>query len=225
MSPTVIIVIVVVVVVVLALVGFLVQAQRRRHLRERFGPEYDRTVADSSSRREAERELADREKRHSKLDIRPLPEETRQRYLAQWKDTQGRFVDEPQEAIGSADRLLTQVMAERGYPTDGGYEQQLNDLSVEHARTLDHYRTARDTLHGDGADTEQLRQALVNYRAVFHDLLGGDEPKDEGKRVPVQADRHTAEDVREPVAEKAKDARVNGRETAVAHHHLDEGNR
>lgn len=191
MSPTVIIVIVVVVLVVLGAAGYLVQAQRSRHLRKQFGPEYDRAVESSSSRRAAERELAEREKRHSKLDIRPLPDDARQRYLARWTEIQGQFVDQPQEAIDAADRLLTQVMDERGYPADGGHEQQMNDLSVEHARTLEHYRTARDTLHGDGADTEQLRQALVDYRTLFHDLLGGDEP----------------------------------REAAVAHNHVDEGNR
>ncbi|GAA5161672.1 MULTISPECIES: hypothetical protein [Amycolatopsis] len=175
MSPTMIVIIVVAVVVVLGLVAVLVRSQRRRHLRERFGPEYDRTVQDSSSRRAAERELAERERRHEQLDIRPLPDEAREQYRQQWSAIQERFVDEPGEAIAEADRLLTQVMTDRGYPTDGGHEQQVRDLSVEHARTLEHYRTARETLHGheqDGADTEDLRRAMVHYRTVFADLLG-----------------------------------------------------
>ena len=173
MSPTMIIVIVVVVVVVLGLVAFLVRSQKRRHLRERFGPEYDRAVEDSPSRREAERELANRERRHQKLDIRPLSDEAREQYRARWSSIQERFVDQPGEAIAEADQLLTQVMADRGYPADGDHEQQESDLSVEHARTLEHYRTARQTLHGheeNAADTEELRSAFLRYRDLHRTL-------------------------------------------------------
>jgi FtsZ-interacting cell division protein ZipA len=174
MSTTMIIVIVVAVIVVVALAALLVQSQRRRHLRDRFGPEYDRTVEDSSSRREAERELSNRERRHQKLDIRPLPEDTRAQYRQRWTVIQQQFVDHPGDAIGEADQMLTEVMSARGYPTDGGHEQQANDLSVEHARTLEHYRTARETLQGheqSSANTEELRRAMVHYRTVFDDLL------------------------------------------------------
>jgi hypothetical protein len=169
-----IIVIVVVVIVVIALVALLVQMQRRRHLRERFGPEYDRAVEEGSSRRAAERDLANRERRHQKLDIRPLSDEAREQYQERWAMIQQDFVDRPGDAIAEADQMLLQVMADRGYPTDGGYEQHEQDLSVEHARTLEHYRTARETLRGHEeapADTEELRQALVHYRTVFADLL------------------------------------------------------
>lgn len=189
MSTTVIIVIVVVVIVVLALVALLVQMQRRRHLRERFGPEYDRAVDEGSSRRAAERELANRERRHQKLDIRPLSDEARERYQSHWATIQQEFVDRPGAAIAEADQLLTQVMADRGYPTDGGHEQREEDLSVEHARTLEHYRAARETLHGHEehpADTEELRRALVSYRTVFADLL--DTPRE-----PATAHRRSDE--------------------------------
>ncbi|MEU5865899.1 MULTISPECIES: hypothetical protein [unclassified Nonomuraea] len=166
--------VVVVAVVALAAVGFVVlQQQRRSRLRERFGPEYERTVAESDNRRDAERELIAREQRHSELDIRPLPEETRDTYANRWTEVQERFVDAPGFAVTEADQLVTSVMAERGYPTDD-FEQRLSDLSVGHAATLDHYRTAHE-ISGRAvrkeASTEELRQAMVHYRALFEELL------------------------------------------------------
>ncbi|MFI6923983.1 hypothetical protein ACIBIZ_28875 [Nonomuraea spiralis] len=166
--------VVVVAVVALAAVGFVVlQQQRRSRLRERFGPEYERTVAESDNRREAERELIAREQRHSELDIRPLPEETRDTYANRWTEVQERFVDAPGFAVTEADQLVTSVMAERGYPTDD-FEQRLSDLSVGHAATLDHYRKAHE-ISGRAArkeaSTEELRQAMVHYRALFEELL------------------------------------------------------
>ncbi|GGT29200.1 hypothetical protein ACFFV7_25180 [Nonomuraea spiralis] len=166
--------VVVVAVVALAAVGFVVlQQQRRSRLRERFGPEYERAVAESDNRREAERDLIAREQRHSELDIRPLPEETRDTYANRWTEVQERFVDAPGFAVTEADQLVTSVMAERGYPTDD-FEQRLSDLSVGHAATLDHYRKAHE-ISGRAArkeaSTEELRQAMVHYRALFEELL------------------------------------------------------
>jgi hypothetical protein len=174
MSPTQIIVIVLVLLVVAAVVAVAVVAGRRRALRSRFGPEYDRVVAERDSRGEAERELRDRERRHAELTLRPLSDESRERYARDWEDIQARFVDTPGEAVGAADELVTRLIADRGYPTRD-YDEQLAHLSVEHARTLTNYREAHD-IHlrnerGE-ADTEQLRQALVHYRALFADLLG-----------------------------------------------------
>src|SRR3954454_4812562 len=138
MSTGATIVIIVVAVVAVALVTwFALQQVRRRQLRERFGPEYDRAVQDADDRRAVERDLAEREKRHAQLDIRPLDEATRERYTQAWAQIQADFVDDPGGAVNAADRLVTVVMAERGYPTDG-YEQQVNDLSVQHAATLGH---------------------------------------------------------------------------------------
>jgi hypothetical protein len=176
MSTTAIIVVIVVVVLVVAaaLAVLALRAARRRRLQERFGPEYERVVADRGSRREAEHELAERERRHAELPIRALPADAQARYASEWVLVQEQFVDAPVESVGAADRLVIELMAERGYPT-GGYQQQVTDLSVEHARTLDHYRSAHEIsghAAGGTATTEDLRQAMVHYRALFEELLG-----------------------------------------------------
>jgi hypothetical protein len=174
MSSTLITVLVVLLVIGAILVVFGVIANRRRALRQRFGPEYDRVVESTEDRRAAERELRDRERRHADLELRPLDPESRERYSASWEEIQVRFVDAPDQAVGEADELVTRLIAERGYPT-GDYDDQLAHLSVEHARTLDHYRQAHDINERNSrgeATTEQLRQALVHYRALFADLLG-----------------------------------------------------
>jgi hypothetical protein len=174
MSSTLITVLVVLLVIGAILVVLGVVANRRRALRQRFGPEYDRVVESTEDRRAAERELRDRERRHAELELRPLDPESRERYSASWEEIQARFVDAPNEAVGEADELVTRLVAERGYPT-GDYDDQLAHLSVEHARTLDHYRQAHDINERNSrgeATTEQLRQALVHYRALFADLLG-----------------------------------------------------
>ncbi|MFI9724268.1 hypothetical protein ACIHFE_32270 [Streptomyces sp. NPDC052396] len=166
------IIIPIVAVVALALVAAALVTRRRR-LRERFGPEYERTVDEAGGRRAGERELRAREKRHDSLDIKPLPSSSRDRYAREWTGVQEEFVDQPEVAVHDADRLVTSLMHERGYPTEG-FEQQLKDLSVEHGRTLEHYRAAHEveTLStGRKATTEQLRGAMVHYRALFDELL------------------------------------------------------
>jgi hypothetical protein len=177
MSNEAVIAVIVAVVLALVIVGivlFVRQRRRQRHLRETFGPEYNRAVEDAGSRRRAEQELAERERRHDELELKELAPEVRARYAQQWTVVQEQFVDSPEEAVGEADRLVTIVMAERGYPTDD-YRQRLDDLSVEHARTLDHYRSAHtvnERRRSHEATTEDLRQAMVHYRALFDDLLG-----------------------------------------------------
>ncbi|MGQ0840568.1 hypothetical protein [Actinokineospora sp.] len=175
MSTGAIIGVIVGVAIVVVVLAVLAKAQlRRKHLREQFGSEYDRTVREQP-RRAAERELADREKQHSQLDIKPLSTTTRERYTQQWALVQEQFVDRPGPAVEEADRLVTVLMGERGYPTDGDYEQRVAVLSVEHASTLDHYRAAHDirSRHGQSqVSTEELREAMVRYRALFEDLLG-----------------------------------------------------
>lgn len=177
MSPTQVIVIVVVVLVIAALAVVGRTYARRQALRSRFGPEYDRLVAEQDSRAAAERELRDRERRHAELTLTPLSPESRTRYTAAWEELQIRFVDSPGETVGDADELVTRLIAERGYPT-GDFSDQIAHLSVEHARTLSHYRDAHDihlrNSRGE-ASTEELRQAVVHYRALVADLLG-DEP-------------------------------------------------
>nr|MDT0658377.1 hypothetical protein [Micromonospora sp. DSM 115978] len=176
MSPTQLVITVLVLAVVVAVAAFAWVSARRRALRSRFGPEYDRVVAEQDSRSAAERELRERERRHAELTLTPLTDESRHRYASAWEEIQARFVDSPAEAVGSADDLVTRLIAERGYPTDS-HEDQLAHLSVEHARTLTHYRDAHE-IHlrnerGE-ASTEQLRQAVVHYRALFAELLGED---------------------------------------------------
>ncbi|MFJ4653663.1 hypothetical protein ACIP5Y_20550 [Nocardia sp. NPDC088792] len=178
MSGVMTVIVVVVVVVVLAGIGLALRPRlRSRRLREKFGPEYDRTVQQAPNRRDAERELTEREKRHQQLELHDLSEDERQRYGTQWAMTQERFVDDPAAALSSADQLVTRVMSERGYPTDS-YDQQLADLSVEHAQPLARYRTAHEIAgragHGE-VSTEDMRSALVNYRALFVDLLEGNQ--------------------------------------------------
>jgi hypothetical protein len=175
MSST-LIVVLVIVVVVLALAAVAWMAMRRRALRERFGPEYDRVVSEQDSRTAAERELRDRERRHAELELRDLDPQSRARYADQWRDIQARFVEEPNAAVSAADELVSRLIAERGYPT-GDYDEAVSHLSVEHARTLGHYRDAHEiNLRNERgeASTEQLRQALVHYRELFADLLGDD---------------------------------------------------
>ena len=174
MSPTVTIILIIVLLVVLAAVVFAVQAGRRKKLQSTFGPEYDRVVADTGNRSDAEKELREREKRHAELELKPLSSESQATYAAAWEEVQIQFVDNPSQAVGTADELVTRLIAERGYPT-GGYDEKLVNLSVEHAGTLQHYRDAHEISErnkGGEASTEDLRQALVHYRALFADLLG-----------------------------------------------------
>jgi hypothetical protein len=176
MSPIAIIILVIVVLVVIAAIVYGVQAGRRRRLQSTFGPEYDRAVADSGNRTEAEKELREREKRHAELELKPLSPESQARYSADWEEVQLQFVDNPAQAVGTADELVTRLITERGYPTRD-YEDRLADLSVEHARTLGHYRDAHEISERNragSAGTEDLRQALVHYRALFADLIGTD---------------------------------------------------
>ncbi|MET8551398.1 hypothetical protein ABZ356_00910 [Micromonospora zamorensis] len=186
MSPTQVIVIVLVVLVLVAAAAVAVrQLGRRRALRSKFGPEYDRVVAEQDSRSAAERELRDRERRHAELSLTPLSPESRARYSAAWEELQVRFIDSPGETVGDADVLVTRLIEEQGYPT-GDFSDQIAHLSVEHARTLSNYRDAHDihlrNTRGE-ASTEELRQAVVHYRALFADLLG-EEPL--GQHTPDQ---------------------------------------
>jgi hypothetical protein len=174
MSAGQVIVLVIVLLVLVAVALFAVRAARRRKLRSTFGPEYDRVVADTGNRTEAEKELRERERRHSELELKELTPESKARYAKSWEEVQIQFVDNPEQAVGTADDLVTRLIAERGYPT-GDYDDQLANLSVDHARTLGHYRDAHEisTRSRNGeASTEDLRQALVHYRALFADLLG-----------------------------------------------------
>jgi hypothetical protein len=169
------VIVVVVVVLVVVLIAAAMPMARRRRLQRRFGPEYDRVVAEKQSRRQAEAELADRERRVQRLEIRSLSPASRARYASEWMTVQERFVDQPQQAVTEAQRLVTSVMTERGYRRRPAEEpgQIMADLSVEHASALDGYRRAQEiSQNAATASTEDLRQAMVHYRALFSDLLG-----------------------------------------------------
>lgn len=156
-----------------------ISRRRRAGLRDRFGPEYERTVEGADSRRKAERELAEREERRAELDIQPLTPAARDRYVGRWRETQARFVDDPGAAVGDADRLVQEVMRERGYPTDD-FDQRAADISVDHPEIVEHYREGHAIAerHERGeADTEDLRQSVIHYRVLFEQLLEtSDEP-------------------------------------------------
>jgi len=168
--------------VLAAVVVLLKVLVQRKRLRAKFGPEYERVVRGSDSRMAAERELVEREREHAKLELRPLSPASRESYARNWTRVQEQFVDAPTTAVGQADRLVTDLMAERGYPTEG-YERRASMLSVEHARALDHYREAHAITERQDrgeATTEDLRVAMVHYRTLFEDLLG--DPRDGQRR-------------------------------------------
>jgi hypothetical protein len=173
-------------VVVIALVVWSVARRRRSDsLRGRFGPEYDRAVAERGSRRGGESELASRLERRDELDIRPLAPAAAQRYTDEWRNVQARFVDSPESALGEADFLITTVMRERGYPMDD-FDQRSADISVDHADVVDDYRAAHAISlasdHGS-ASTEDLRQAMVHYRSLFERLVEAEEGSSEAREV------------------------------------------
>jgi hypothetical protein len=166
----------VVALVVVAIMAWLVaRSSRRRHieLQQRFGPEYARAVSEYGNEKRAERELIKREKRVNRLELHPLREADRLRFEGEWRLVQARFVDDPSTAVIAADELIKAVMEAHGYPVRD-FERRVEDLSVEHANVVHHYRAARilaDANREGRADTEELRQAFVHYRALFADLL------------------------------------------------------
>jgi hypothetical protein len=166
--------IIVIAILVIAAAVALAVAARRRELQRRFGPEYDRVVSEQDSKLRADAELTQRQRRVRRLNIRPLTDAARRQHLAEWQAIQERFVDSPQSVVTEAYTLVTTVMQERGYPTDDD-EQVMADLSVDHARTVGNFRAAqtitREVAHGSVA-TENMRQALIQYRELFADLLG-----------------------------------------------------
>lgn len=175
--------IIIVVVVVLAVAAFVGRTQmRRRHLQQQFGPEYERAVEDTGSRREAEQELAERERRHADLPLRALPADARDRYAEQWLGVQELFVDDPVRAVGDADQLIVAVMTARGYQTDGYQSTDLGQVNGSQAGAA----VAGDRADGEPLDGErpadryerqladlsvQHAERLPDYRAA-HEISG-----------------------------------------------------
>jgi hypothetical protein len=163
--------------VVLALIAvaawFFYQKKQSQGLQQRFGPEYSRTVDELGSQTKAESELKAREKRVERLNILPLAPADATRFSEAWKALQGRFVDDPKGSFVQADQLVRELMSKRGYPL-GDFERRAADISVDHPAVVEHYRAAQAIVLRNGrgeADTEELRKAVVHYRALFNELL------------------------------------------------------
>ena len=159
---------------VVGIVAWLViRGRRSQKLREKYGPEYDRTVESAGSEKKAQTELNDRQKHVATLKIRPLSASERERYLGDWKTVQAKFVDEPGQATVEADHLIMEVMQLRAYPVSD-FEQRAADISVQYPGLVTNYRAAREIAilnEQHHAGTEDLRQAMIHYRALFDELL------------------------------------------------------
>ena len=164
------------VILVIAVVAWLYVRKRRSttaDLRQRFGPEYERAVREHGSERKAEAKLADREKRVEMLKIRDLDPMEHERFLKQWASVQSRFVDSPKGAVAEADDLVSSLMKTRGYPVSD-FDQRAADISVDHPRVMENYRSAHEIalrVGKDEATTEDLRTAMIHYRSLFEELV------------------------------------------------------
>jgi ABC-type nickel/cobalt efflux system permease component RcnA len=172
MSPLTIIILIIAILACAAAAWMFFEKRRTQRLRTKFGPEYDRAVQ-QADRRHAESALEKRVKRVEKFHIRPLSLDERDRLSNAWKREQARFVDDPRLAVRNADRVVTEVMRARGYPM-GEFEQRAADVSVDHPHVVENYRAAHEVAVQDSrgrASTEDLREAMVYYRALFLELL------------------------------------------------------
>jgi hypothetical protein len=201
MDGTVLIIVIAAVVLIAAVaaVWFFNRESQSRQLRQQFGPEYERTVERTGDRRQAEQALSERVTRREELELRPLSPAARETYQTRWTQLQADFVDRPDAAVHDAQSLLDDVMVARGYPIGDEFEARVDLISVDHPVVAQNYRDAH-RLHGETRDiadspetTEKRRQALVHYRALFADLLGGQGETDsdghaEGAPVAEDAD-------------------------------------
>ena len=154
--------------------------KKTERLKQRFGPEYERTLGETGEQRAAEDELAARQRRRDKLNIVALSPQAREKYAASWRAVQTAFIDNPSSAVGDADRLVIEVMRERGYPIED-FDQRAADISVDHPAVVDNYRAAHRislSQQQGNVDTEEERQAFVHYRALFEKLLETDKDQD-----------------------------------------------
>jgi uncharacterized membrane protein len=181
----------VVVIAVLAIIAarMLMSSRRTDRLKQQFGPEYDHAVGEAGEQRTAEKELVARERNRKKLDIVALPPEARANYTERWRSVQIDFVDNPSSAVGDADRLVTHVMRDRGYPIDD-FDQRAADISVDHPDVVENYRAAhivyQRQAQGD-VGTEEMREAFVHYRKLFEKLLETDQETTKDKPKEARA--------------------------------------
>jgi hypothetical protein len=193
------IIVVAILVIICAAVGAWVYMKsiRSRRLKAKFGPEYDQTVERLRNRELAETELQDRERRVKRFDIVPLSMQDASQYRERWAAVQAHFVDVPKEAVEEAHQLVHEVMKKRGYPVTG-FEQAAADLSVEYPTIVTYYRAANRIAESNrkgAAETEELRQAVVDYRALFEELLGITEIEVKTKPLPTSKSRSRLEKI------------------------------
>jgi len=175
MDPRLIVGVAVIVLIIVISVALYVRKRRRNTavLRKRFGSEYDRALVAHGSERKAEAKLEDRETRVGSLQIRDLSVAERERFLAEWHSVQSRFVDHPKGSVTEADELVSSLMQVRGYPV-ADFDQRAADISVNHPRVVEYYRSAHGVavrLGKDEASTEDLRTAMIQYRSLFDELV------------------------------------------------------
>jgi hypothetical protein len=173
LNPAMLILVAAVVLAIGVALWMYMRKKRTEKLRSRFGPEYNKAVGEHRDRERAESELEKRAERVAKFHIHPLTTEECSRYTEEWRREQSQFVDDPQAAVNHADSLVQKVMQGRGYPV-GSFDQNAADLSVDHPRVVENYRVAHEIALREGrgpGGTEDLRKAMVSYRALFEDLL------------------------------------------------------
>jgi hypothetical protein len=176
---TVIFAVLLIALILAALAWLIVQRKRSQRLKRRFGPEYDLAVSEFRSQSKAEAELIARENRVARLKIVPLAPADASRFSQAWNSLQGRFIDSPKGVVTEADHLVQELMTKRGYPM-GDFERMAADISVDHPTVVAAYRAARSIAARDvrgEADTEELRKAVIHYRTLFDELLGGETDK------------------------------------------------
>jgi hypothetical protein len=176
--------IVVAAIVLVVVIGIAIAAysKHRRNrtvaLRSRFGSEYDRAVLTHGSSHQAEAKLSDRQDRVKSFEIRDLGTTERERFVSEWQTVQSRFVDHPKAAVTEADDLINALLEARGYP-HAGFEQRAADVSVTYPRVMENYRLAHGIAVRPGrveATTEELRAAMIQYRAIFDELAQAQKP-------------------------------------------------
>ena len=173
-NNTLILIAAVAVVLVAGIAWLAWQAHQSKRLRDRFGPEYDAVLRRVGSKARAEKELRQREKRVDKFEIVPLSSAEIARFSSAWTRLQGSFVDDPKGVLIEADSLVRELLAKRGYPV-ADFELRAADISVDHPIVVNNYRAAQRIVSLDQrgeASTEDLRKAVVHFRALFDELLG-----------------------------------------------------
>jgi hypothetical protein len=171
---------VLVIAAVLVVAARLSSRSKSRRLQRHYGPEYEHLVTEAGDRKAAENELAAREQHRDKLDIVALTPSALTHFTNHWQQVQTAFVDDPASAVGAADRLVTEVMREKGYPVDD-FEQREADISVDHPAIVENYRVAHGihlAQQNGGVGTEKQREAFVHYRALFDRLLDAKKDND-----------------------------------------------